>query len=189
MKYLELRGKINRNIFSFLDVVKSFSSEKQETIKTQLHRFAKKNLVAQIRRELYCFDTTIVDELELANLLYQPSYISLETALNYYGMIPDIPFAVSSITLTTTKHLANTFGNYNYYKIKRGLFFGFSPVQTSDLGVFNLADKEKALLDYLYLRRVTTLSNSRVDIATLNVTKFKKYGQVFPSWVRKIELI
>ena len=189
MRYSALKEKINRNIFSFLDVIKTFPLEKEEAIKIQLYRFSKKDLITQIKRGLYCFDKSLIDELELASFLYQPSYVSLETALNYYGMIPDIPLAVSSITLTTTKHLNNAFGGFNYHKIKPDLFYGFSSVPTPNLGVFNLADKEKALLDYLYLRKITGLSDSRINITTLNMTKYKKYVRGFPLWVQKIKLI
>ena len=189
MKYLELKSKINRNVFTSLDVVKAFPLENEESIKVQLHRLAKTTLITQIRRGLYCFDKSSIDELELAGILYQPSYISLETALNYYGIIPDIPLSVSSVTLTTTKHLKNIFGNFNYNKIKSDLFFGYSSIQTQNLGIINIANKEKALLDYLYFRKLTNLSDSRINSKTLDMALFKKYSLSFPPWIHKIKLI
>jgi len=188
MKYLELTAKIKQNIFTLLDVIKTFPGEKEATVKVQLHRFAKKGQTVQIKRGLYCFNSSTVDELELAGVLYQPSYVSMETALNYYGLIPDIPLAVSSVTLTTTKHLKNSFGNFDYYKTKPSLFFGFTPIETPNNGVINMADKEKALLDYLYLRKMKGLADSRLNTKILDLKKYKKYALSYPRRIQKIKI-
>lgn len=189
MKYLELREKITENIFSFLDVVKLFSNSGSQTTKIQLARFAKRGLIKKIKRGLYCFDSEILDELELANHLYQPSYISLETALNYYGIIPDIPQAVTSVCLTTTKKIHTEFGNFYYAKISLSLFWGFYKTLSPSSGTFfNLARKEKALLDYFYLRRINSTADLRLDLKELDLTRFRKYAKFFPKWVQKIKL-
>ncbi len=188
MRYLELTAKIKRNIFTLLDVLKTFPNEKEETVKIHLHRLAKAGQIGKIRRGLYCFEAASIDELTLAGYLYQPSYLSLETALNYYGLVPDVPLTVSSVTLTTTKHLKNSFGRFDYYRIKPCLFFGYVPISGPTDTILNIAGKEKAILDYFYLRKIKSLAGLRFDIRTLDFKKYKRYSKSFPDWVQKIKM-
>ncbi len=189
MKYLELRGKISQNIFTFLDVVKMFADEPESAIKTQLSRFAKKRLLTKIKRGLYCFDPETIEELKLAGVLYQPSYVSLETALNYYGIMPDIPSSVTSVATVTTKKIGTSFGVFSYTKIKVPLFFGFNKVKSpGSSGFFNLAGREKALLDYFYLRKIKATPGLRLSVKEFNLTVYQKYVRSFPAWVQAIKL-
>lgn len=187
MKYLELRGEIQGNIFTFLDVIKHFPNESLQAIKVQLARFVKKKWLTRIKKGLYCFNLEIIDALELANRLYQPSYISLETALNFYGIIPDIPQTVTSVTLTTTKRIHNQFGAFAYTKIKPKLFFGFIKVKSPTGAFFNLAKREKALLDYFYLRKIKSTKDLRLSLGGLDESLYKQYAKNYPAWMRKIK--
>ncbi len=90
MKYLELQKEIDQNLFTILDVEKKFCSEKKNSLRVQLSRFIQRGWLIQLKRGLYCFSPDKLEEFVLANQLYRPSYISLETALNYYGIIPDV---------------------------------------------------------------------------------------------------
>src|SRR3989338_1885568 len=103
MTFLDLQRKIKSNLFTILDVQKIFPLEIEETIRIQLSRFAKRGLLAKLKKGLYVFDLSKVDEFIVANQLYYPSYISMETALNYYGIIPDVPQTITSVTSITTK--------------------------------------------------------------------------------------
>ena len=187
MKYVDLQDEIKTNIFTFVDVIKRFSEEDEGSLKVQLGRFVKKGLIIRIKRGLYCFDPKKIDELELASWLYQPSYISLETALNYYGLIPDIPQTVTSVCLTTTKRVHNQFGSFSYAKIKPSLFSGFVKVKSADSdSFFNLAEKEKALLDYFYLRKIKSIADLRLNLKDIDNKRYRQYARSYPEWVRKI---
>ncbi len=183
MKYLDLRKLIEGNVFSMLDVAKLFPDEKPEAIRTQLYRLVKRGHIFPIKRGLYSFDKSRVDELELAGKLYSPSYISLETALNYYGVIPDVPIAVRSVTPITTKKIQTAMGNYYYSKISSKLFFGCS--QTP----YAIAHKEKALLDYFYIRKIGKVTqDTRLELDNWNWKRYHEYALVFPKWVQRIKL-
>lgn len=188
MKFLELQKTIPQNVFTFLDVVKFFPADSPQLIKTQLSRFAERGLICQIKRELYCFDAEKVDELVLANKLYQPSYVSLETALNYYGVIPDVPQSVTSVTVVTSKRIATEMGNFYYSKINQALFFGWSSVATEDAQYFKIALPEKALLDYFYIRRVKTAHDLRLNLKEFNMILYQKMVREYPEWVQGITL-
>ena len=91
------------------------------------------NLYLQkIRNSWYCFTDIKIDETVLfyiANKIYQPSYVSLETALHYYGIIPEAVFTISSITTLKTQKFKNKQGFYTYTNIKSNCFFGYELVQ------------------------------------------------------------
>jgi predicted transcriptional regulator of viral defense system len=189
MKYLELTSKIKTNIFSFIDIIKLFPNEKEQSIKTQLSRFIKKGLITSIKKGLYCFDSGKMDTFILANILYKPSYISLETALNYYGIIPDIPLAITSISVTNTKEYQTAFGNFIYAKIQQSLYFGFTKIKsTKDDNYYQVAQKEKALLDYFYIRRIQSTDELRLNVENLDIKIYKNYAKYFPKWVQNISI-
>ncbi len=186
MKYLELISKIKKNIFTLSDVYKFFGDEDPLTIKIQLFRFTQKKLIKQIKRGIYCFDEKEIDEYMLASLLYKPSYISLESALNYYGIIPDVSFEITSISPTTTKKIKTNIGVFSYQKIKKELFFGFQTVKTKE-GNFYLAKKEKALVDFFYIRKIRVTKDFRLKLEEFNFRLYKKYLRSFPGWLPKLE--
>lgn len=187
MKFLELKEKIKTNIFSFNDVVKHFHNEKSTTTKNQLLRFTKKKLIHRLKKGWYCFDIALIDEFYLANILYQPSYISLESALNYYGLIPDIPQSVTSITPIKTKKIHSNLGNFYYTKIKKELFFGFDIIPQKEYFV-KIAKKEKALLDYFYIRKIKKIDDLRLNLKTIDKKLYQRYLKIFPPWVKKIKI-
>lgn len=181
MTYLELKERLPE-VFTFLDVIKIFPQEKAETVRMQLHRLVKKERIYSLKRGLYIFPGARIDELKLAGLLYQPSYISLETALNYHGVLPDIPLGITSVTTTTTKKIENSLGRFYFQKIKPELFFGYSSTP------FSIATKEKALLDFFYLRRKRNISDLRLNLAGFNHKIYRQYAAQFPPEIAKIKI-
>lgn len=187
MEYLELKSRLKSNLFTVLDVAKYFPEEFASNIKIQLSRFTKRGLIQRIKRGLYAFDLTAIDEMAMAQLLYQPSYISLESALFYYGLIPDVAQVVTSVTPTTTKTIATSFGKYQYAKITPKLFFGYKVVSGGkENQSVNMAEKEKALLDYFYIRRIKSTADLRIDLSKVDKTIYHRYARYYPSWVGKI---
>lgn len=188
MKYLELIDKIRTNIFPLSHVYKFFGDEDAKLIKIQLHRFAQKKLIKQIKRGWYYFDEKKIDEHVLASLLYKPSYISLESALNYYGIIPDVSFETTLVSPTTTKKIKTSLGIFSYQKIKKELFFGFQTMKAQEDN-FYLARKEKALLDFFYIRKIRSTKQLRLRLNRFDLRLYKKYLKSFPAWLPQLENI
>lgn len=111
----------------------------------------------------------------LANVLRQPSYISLETALSYYGLIPEESFNITSITLKSTRIYKNQLGTFIYRNIKKELFLGFSvPMVKNSI---TRATKAKALFDWLYLKKFANskeLETFLLDKGRINWFAFSK---------------
>lgn len=189
MKYLELKERISQNIFSLLDVLKLFPEEKLSNLRTQLYRFAKKKLIFQLKRAVYCFDLRKVEDFVLANILQPSSYISLESGLSYFGIIPDVALTITSVTLARPKKISREASNFIYVKIKPDLFFGYQQVKSSEgEAFFSVAHKEKALLDFFYLRKIKKIQGMRLKLEGLDRKLYRQYAASFPEWVRKIKI-
>jgi len=117
-------------------------------------RWTKKGLLIRLRQGYYTFPeykNKADIALYLANRIYRPSYVSLHTALSFYGMIPEAVIQITSVTTLKTISFNNDFGEYSYKNIKPELLFGYELKPISEGQAFQLARPEKALLDLLYL--------------------------------------
>ena len=113
----------------------------------------------------------------------------METALNYYGIIPDVPQTITSVTSITTKKFISSLGAFTYSKISRKLFFGYTKIKSTRVEeYFSLAVKEKALLDYIYLRKIKTSADLRFNLSDFNYKRYHLYARMFPDWVSGVSL-
>src|SRR3990167_8698239 len=119
----KIRGK-KIPVFSSLDIKRLFKVSKVAA-DFLLHRYSKKNYITRIKRGLYILPDIFLPELFIANKLYEPSYISLETALSYWGVIPETVYEVKSITPQATKRFETMGKVFSYTKIKREAFSGY----------------------------------------------------------------
>ena len=126
------------------------------------------------------------------------SYLSLESALVWYGFIPEIVYGYTSVTARITRTFKNVCGRFIYRHVKSELFWGYVQMKT-DHGPYLLAEPGKALLDYFYLNLAGINSEDDFDNIRLNEEemektldreKFFKYLEVFgvkkmEKWVRR----
>ena len=104
----------------------------------------------------------------LANRIYEPSYISRESALAYYLIIPESALGVTSVSSRKTKQFNSTWGRFSYSSIKPTLMFGYRVVAHEELIKYKIASLEKAVLDYLYWN---SMVDSIDDYASLRWNK------------------
>lgn len=126
----------------------------QKNILVQIAFWVKKGYLARVKDSLYMLSSAAknASHMVLAGKIYAPSYLSLEFALNYYGIIPDIPGTYTSVTSRTTKYFKTDFGYFTYQKIKPDFFTGYETRVEKNIS-FNIATPEKALVDYIYLNK------------------------------------
>jgi len=99
-------------------------------------------------------------------MIYSPSYISFETALDYHQMIPERTYEVTcaGFLLTKNKHFDTPFGRYSFPHLPDAVFpLALEPAEESGYG-FRLATKEKALCDTLYKIRGIKGKNTIADL-------------------------
>lgn len=94
---------------------------------------------------------TIIPYEQVANLLYGPSYVSLEWAMSFYGMIPERVHTVTSMTLGRTKEYHTPIGDFAYYPLNAASYsIGIEKKKSSSsIGGFLMASREKALADFI----------------------------------------
>lgn len=117
-------------------------------------RWTSKGLLSRLRQGYYTFPEYKGKPdfaLYFANRIYRPSYVSLHTALAFYGMIPEAVVQITSVTSMKTASFTNDFGDYSYKSLKKDLMFGYDLKPMADGRTLQLASPEKALLDLLYL--------------------------------------
>lgn len=185
MTLKELRAAIKTPYFFWYQLERLFPQEKRESMRVQLARLAEKGELIRIKKGFYIFADTQIDPLSLSNLIYRPSYVSLETALNLYGLMPDIPMQVTAVTTKSPRKFASPKGTYIYSSVEKKLFFGFEKHLDNSGVSYDLAFAEKALLDWLYIRKISDITDYRVDRSSLDQKKLLQFSQLFPDWVGK----
>ena len=164
MNFLEFRNKMEFfKVFSVSDIEKMFP----DFLRLNLINWQKRGYVIKIRREWYCFtDQQIHGNWPwlAANLIYQPSYISLHTALSFYNLIPEAVYTITSITTKKTNQFNTPVGNFSYNNVKSSLFgFGHtllnfnndSQIEFNNMRLLHrkilFGELEKAVLDFFYI--------------------------------------
>lgn len=161
----------------------------------KIHNECEKGILVKIKRGLYTDD--LYDDKEvIANICYNPSYISFEYALSYYGVIPEF---VSTFT-------SATFGKKNnkIYRMKDATFdYQSVPDEVFPMGVllmknskgisYKFASKEKALCDLLYSKypvrsikdlKILLFEDMRIDeneLLKMNVEFIKEIAPLYHS--------
>lgn len=156
MNYFALRLVLQTNkmhFFTLRDIKHLFPDESDKTTKNNLIRWLSKGYFARLKRDLYEFidhgSEVKIPDLYVANRMYEPSYVSLETALSIYSIIPDVAAGVTSVTTQPTRTFKNKYGSFFYRTCKKGAFTGYR-LMLYDRFKVHIADKEKALVDFLY---------------------------------------
>lgn len=179
MKFIELRKALgDYTVFSLSDIYKADPGFHRR----RLNEWQEKGYIKKIIKGYYIFSDLKIDEnalFEIANRIFNPSYVSLESALSYYGLIPETVYTITSVTSIKTRNYNTSISNFIYHKIKPCLLFGFKIVSYNNKA-FKIASIEKALLDFFYfhndyndfdsfesLRLNNNIYKTRVDDSTL----------------------
>lgn len=85
----------------------------------------------------------------LSNHIYGPSYVSMQTALRYYGLIPEAVYSVQSMTTGVARDYENAIGNFNYIHVPPTYYNIGVTMKESTGATFMIATPEKALCDLM----------------------------------------
>lgn len=145
VKAIKILHQKKVTFFDIVDASKIFRIEKTKTLYVLLQRLEKDGVINRIAKGKYHFSLRGYNEFELANFLVNPSYVSLESALSFYGILPQFPYTITSITLLKTKRINYQEKEYEFCHLENRYFWGFVKKDK-----FLIATPEKALLDELY---------------------------------------
>ena len=135
---LLLAGKVNPNV-----------------VRLQLSRWTRSGRIYQLRRGVYTiappYQKTKPHPYVIANHLQRASYVSMQSALAFYNLIPDTVNTTVSVTTGRPEYLSTPLGDFEFRHVKPGLFKGYQMTDLGDQQAF-VATPEKALLDLVYLQ-------------------------------------
>ena len=109
--------------------------------------------VVRLKKGLYVTSPDIsekpLNEFLIANHLYGPSYVSMQSALRYYGLIPERVYVVSSMTTGLHKEFTNKIASFSYVHCDREYYSIGLEIKKENGFQFILASPEKALCDMM----------------------------------------
>ena len=184
------------DIISVMESIRKYISNEEFDYQTLLHglrqysrprdkisELLRKGVIIRVKKGIYVFGEDYRRRLFsreiLANIIYGPSYISLEYALHYFGLIPERVEAVTSVTTGRSRKYATPVGLFSYRMIPLAAFrIGMDRVELDDGRSFLIATPEKALADKIRDDRGAGLqtqgqlldyleNNLRVDLTAL----------------------
>jgi len=129
--------------------------EKPADVQKQLSRWSKAGKLLQLRKGVYAlappYRKSVPVPFLVANHLKPASYVSLQSALAYHGMIPEHVPEVTSVTTGRPERLETPLGRFSFRHVKKSLFFGYRQVEIAARQEAFVALPEKSLLDLVYL--------------------------------------
>lgn len=135
----------------------------------KISELLKSKELLSIRRGLYItgpeLDLPSPSPFLIANHLRGPSYVSLESALSYWGMIPEKTYEISSVSIKTSKTYKSEVGRFSYQQVKTPYYtYGIKKVSYSSKQSFLIASAEKALCDKIVL-------SARINLRSVKQTR------------------
>lgn len=146
-KYAET--PISRHLI--LELLKNYKSPNDK-----ISELIKRRELISLRRGLYIIgpnlDLPQPEPFLIANHLRGPSYVSLESALSYWNMIPERVYEIGSVTTKTSKQFKTKVGRFSYQQLKTPYYsYGIKNVEYSKKQTILIASPEKALCDKIVL--------------------------------------
>lgn len=186
-----IREKLLEKGVSFITPAEFQRIFKLSRVKTKyfLEANTRRGIFIRVKRGLYALKNNFPNEEITANILYKPSYISLEYALAKYDILPEMVQTITSVTTKPTRTFEIHKKIFLYYTIKRQAYTGYIPIKIGVHTVF-IAEPEKALVDYLYFISLGKKSyNDRLNVTRLDRKKILYYAKLYrrPSMMKLIE--
>jgi len=146
---VHIRKQIERDVFDYPTLTRALAGYRKP--RDKITRLLAERSIIRVRKGLYCFGEDFrkepVSREYLANLLYGPSYVRLEYALSFHGLIPERVEIVTSVTLKRSRVFRNPFGVFSYRQLADDHFASGAILQPSGTVTFLIATAEKALID------------------------------------------
>ena len=149
---------------------------KESTFYNAVRRLSDNGILRKLEKNKYILQSAQISDLTLANLLYIPSYISFESALNIAGIISQFPYEITSATVkkSSTKKINGKI--FSYTHLQKSLFWGYYKDD------YLIAEPEKAFLDLAYLssKGYKKIDLDEYDLTKINKNKIKDYLIKYP---------
>jgi predicted transcriptional regulator of viral defense system len=156
-----------------------------------LMRVTNKKELIRLKRGLYA-DPENIDYLLIANRLLSPSYVSFETALAYYGMIPERVMTTMSVSTQKARRYVTPVGLFEFFAQNIELYASAYNLEEKSGYYIRIATPEKALFDTVSRMKIIARSlkkdealhlateDLRIEEATLRNLSKKEIKRLAP---------
>ncbi|HXV59100.1 MAG TPA: hypothetical protein VEK15_00290 [Vicinamibacteria bacterium] len=149
----EIRRSIDADVFNYqqlMDCLQAYAKPRDK-----VRKLLKAGEIVRVKKGLYVFGEahrrSPWSREILANLIYGPSYISLDYALSYYGLIPERVMVVTSVTLSRSRRFETPLGLFTYRRLSRRKYsIGIDQQALEGDQRFLIATPAKALADKIW---------------------------------------
>lgn len=168
--FIKVLKEKNVSLFTLDDISKLFNVG-LPNLKISLGRFRRKGIVSRLAKNRYLFElaTEVPSQYKIANFIYQPSYISLETAMSLNGTIDQFPYSITSVTYRKSKEIVYKDLVFNFTRVNKDLFTDYQKQDD-----YLIASNQKAIFDYFYLAFKNSRSKSNLGLINLDEKGIKK---------------
>lgn len=189
----DLTQQIPQDIFDYQQLIHAISDYAKP--RTKIGQLIEQGVIIRIRKGLYTFSSAyrrhpLCQEL-IANLLYGPSYVSLEYALAYYGLIPERVSLITSVTIGRSRKYDTPIGHFSFQMIPTKAYqVGMTQISTAHHR-YLVAEPEKALMDKIANTKGTAFRSIKsmitylfedlrieeTDLTSLKIDRLKTYAE------------
>ena len=166
LKALQTLQSSGKKIFTSADLQKILQTQSDTYSYIMAGKLVKESILERISKGYYILTSNRPSDFELANALYRPSYVSLASALNYYGILVQSPQQITSITTKRAASIQNKGKTFSFAQTRPKYFTDYQMVNN-----FLIATPEKALVDMMF---TVALGRASLSIEELNLQSVDK---------------
>lgn len=153
---LQIREQLPTDVFTDTEVATLVDGTPDRRYGLVKRAIANGDLI-QLRRGVYClgkiYQREPLDQFELAQKIYAPSYVSVESALSHHAWIPEAVYTITSVCLKRSTTFKTPVGNFSYVRVPKFNFIGVERVHVGRT-VHLMANPTKALADYIVTHKM-----------------------------------
>jgi predicted transcriptional regulator of viral defense system len=147
-----MRRNIGGEVFDYQVLMDALAEYRKP--RDKITRLLAGGAIVRVKKGLYCFGEPFrrepLSREYLANLIYGPSYVSLEYALSHHGLIPERVETVTSVTTRRSRDFDTPFGTFSYRMLNSPRYTLGAILETAGKTSFLVASPEKALADKVW---------------------------------------
>ncbi|MGI6278589.1 MAG: type IV toxin-antitoxin system AbiEi family antitoxin domain-containing protein [Patescibacteria group bacterium] len=174
LKASQILQKSGKSVFSTTEIKNLLEIEKDNTAYKKIEALVETKVLQRAKRGFYILAGKEPSDFELANHLYQPSYISLASALNAYGIMVQTPYEIASVTTKTAQKIIFENKTFSYFHLDKKYFWGYKKEDNA-----LIASPEKALMDAIFFASLGKASYNfdEFDLQIINKEKFQNFSE------------
>ncbi len=166
LKALQTLQASGKKVFTSADLQKILQTNSDGYAYVLAGKLVKEMVLERVSKGYYILSSNRPSDFEVANILYRPSYVSLDSALNYYGILVQSPQQVMSVSTKRAENIEKNGKTFAYMHLDQKYFGDYQKIDD-----FLIASPEKALVDAMFF---TALGRSTLSIEELNLQSVDK---------------